>query len=171
MGFCDNLNVSKLRYPYAALLIFFVFSMLFSSVSADDQEVASASISEAESVMLGAYEAVLEAENLDADVSGLLVRLNDGAKSLSNARMAFDVGDFSGAKSYAESASELGYGVMGEAKLLENAAADARANSSWVNLVISVVGVSVVLISSVVGYKLFKVNYYKRLSRMKPKVE
>ena len=75
-----------------------LFSMLMFSVSAaGNQEVAASSISEAEGLMAKAYEAVLDAENADADVSGLLVRLNDAAELLSWAHMSFDVRDFDAA--------------------------------------------------------------------------
>ena len=167
-----NVRFFRLGFFFATLLhVALVLMLVFSVSAAGNREAAASSISESKLLMGQAYDAVLGAENFDADVSGLLVRLNDAAELLSNARMAFDVGDFGGAEGYAESASELSYVVMREAKLLENTAADARVNSSWRNLVISIVGVSVVIISSVAGYKLFKMHYYKRLSKMKPKVE
>jgi len=121
--------------------------------------------------MAKAYEAVLDAERVDADVSGLLVRLNDAAALLSEARMSFDVGDFEEAAGYAESTSEVGCEIVDVAKLLEIEAANARVYSSWIFLAISVVGVSVVVVASVVGYRFFKRYYYDRLVKMKPKVE
>ena len=163
---------SKLRFLSASVLLLVLFSMFMFSVSAaGNQEVAASSISEAEWSMAQAYEAVLDAESADADVSGLLVRLNDAAALLSEARMAFDVGDFDEASGYAESTSEVGYEIVDEAELLEIEAANARVHSSWGFLAISVLGVSVVVVASVLGYGFFKRRYYRRLSKMKPRVE
>jgi len=163
---------TKLRFLSATVLLFALSSMLMFPVSAaGNQEVAASSISEAELSMAEAYEAVLDAESADADVSGLLVRLNDAAELLSEARMAFDAGDFDEAAGYAESTSEVGYEVLDEAGVLEIEAADARVQSSWGFLVISVLGVSVVVVVSAMGYRFFKRRYYRRLSKMNPRVE
>ena len=163
---------TKLCFLSASVLLLVLFSMLMFSVSAaGNQEDAASSISEAELWMVQAYEAVLDAESADADVSGLLVRLNDAAELLSEARMAFDVGDFEEASGYAESTSAVGYEVLDEAELLEIEAANARVQSSWGFLGISVLGVLVVVVVSVWGYRFFKRHYYSRLSKMRPRVE
>ena len=167
-----TMQSSKLRFLSATVLLLVLFLMLMFPVSAaGNQEVAASSISEAELSMVQAYEAVLDAESADADVSGLLVRLNDAAALLSEARMTFDVGDFDEAAGYAESTSEVVYEIVDEVELLEIEVANARVYSSWVFLVISVLGVSVVVVASVFGYSFFKRRYYRRLSKMKPRVE
>ena len=163
---------TKLCFLSASVLLLVLFSMLMFSVSAaDNQEDAASSISEAELWMAQAYDAVLAAESADADVSGLLIRLNDGAELLSEAHMAFDVGDFDDASGYAESMSEVDYEVVDEAELLEIEAANAQVQSSWEFLGVSVLGVSVVVVVSVWGYRFFKRHYYSRLSKMRPRVE
>ena len=163
---------SKLCFLSAVIVFLVLFSTLMFSVSAaDNQEVAASSISKAEKWMAKAYEAVLDAESFDSDVSGLLVRLNDAAKLLSDAHMSFDIGDFDGASGYADSTSEMCYEIVDEAEFLEIEAANARVYSSWVFLAISVVAVSVVVVASVVGYKFFKRYYYDRLDKMRPEVE
>ena len=161
---------SKLRFLSASVLLFALFSMLMFRVSAaGNQEVVASSISEAEGLIVEAYEAVLDAESVDADVSGLLVRLNDAAALLSEARMAFDIGDFEEAAGYAESTSDVGCEIVEEAELLKIEATNARVYSSWIFLAISVVGISVVVVASVVGYRFFKRYYYGRLVKMKPR--
>ena len=167
-----KIRSAKLCFLSAIVVFLVLFSMLMFSVSASgNQEDAASSLSEAEGCMAQAYGAVLDAESADADVSGLLVRLNDAAKWLSWAHMSFDVGDFDDAAVYAESASELGYEVMDEAEVLETTAANTQVNNSWVLLIISVLAVSIVAVAIVVGYRYFKTRYYERLSKMKPKVE
>ena len=163
---------TKLCFLSATVLFLVLFSMLMFSVSAaGNQEDAVSSISEAELWMDQAYKAVLDAESADANVSGLLVMLNNAAELLSEARMSFDVGDFDDASGYAESTSEASYGIADEAKMLEAEASNARVQSSLVFLAISVVGVSVVVVASVFGYRFFKRYYYSRLAKMRPKVE
>jgi hypothetical protein len=161
----------RLRFLSETVLLFALSSTLMLSVSATgNQEVAASTISEAEESMARAYEAVLDAERVGADISGLLVRLNDAAALLSNAHMAFDVEDFEEATRFAESTSEVGYEVVDEAELLEIEANNAQVDKSWLFLVTSALGVSVVLVASLLGYEYFKRRYYQRLSKMKPRV-
>ena len=118
-----------------------------------------------------AYQAVLDAESDGADVSGLLVGLNNGAELLSKARMAFDIADFDEILGYVESASEVGNEIVIESELLKIEAVNARDLNSWTLLVISAIGVLVVAVASVLGYRLFKNHYYKQLSKKKPRIE
>jgi len=161
----------RLRFLCATVLLFALSSTLMISVSATgSQEVAASTIYEAEQSMARAYEAVLDAERFGADISGLLVRLNDAAVLLSEARMAFDVGDFEEATRFAESTSEIGSEAVDEAELLEIEANNAQVQKSWRFMVTSALGISTVLVASLLGYKYFKRRYYRRLSKMKPKV-
>jgi hypothetical protein len=161
----------KLHLLSSAILFFFLFSMFVSSGSAANQEDAAASISEAELVMGQAYEDVLDAERVDANVSGLLVQLNDAAELLSAAHMVFDGGDFDDAEVYAESANALGIEGVDEAEVLEVEAANAKVASIWINIIFSVVGISVVVIVCVLGYRFFKRRYYGWESNMKNEEE
>lgn len=161
----------RLRFLCATVLLFALSSALMPLVCAPiNQEVAASTISEAEQSMARAYEAVLDAERIGADISSLLVRLNDAAALLSEARMAFEVGDFEEATRFAESTSEVGYEVVDEAELLEIEANNAQVHRSWWFLGSSALGVSVVLVASLLGYEFFKRRYYKRLSKMRPRV-
>jgi hypothetical protein len=161
----------RLRFVSVAVLFFALSSMLMFSVFATvNQEVSVSVISEAEQSIEQAYEAVLDAERVGADVSVLLVRLNDGAAMLSQAHMAFEVGDFEEATRFAESTSEVGHEVVNEAELLEIEANNAQVKKSWRFLILSALSVSTVLVASILGYQYFKSRYYKRLSKMKPMV-
>jgi len=160
----------RLRFLCATVLLFALSSALMPLVCASiNKEVAAFAISEAEQSMAQAYEAVLDAERVGADISGLLVRLNDAAALLSNAHMAFEVEDFEEATGFAELASEVGYEVVDEAELLEIEANNAQVDKSWLFLVTSALGVSTVLVASLLGYEFFKRRYYGRLSKMKPR--
>ena len=165
-------STAKLRYLSATILLFALSSTLMLSVSATgNQEVAASTISEAERLMVQTYDDVLHAEKVDADISGLLVRLNDAAVLLSEARMAFDIGDFEETINLAETTRMLLNLVGDEAELLEIESNSAQVNRSWWFMFTSVLGVSIVLVASSVGYEVFKRRYYRRLSKMQPRVE
>jgi hypothetical protein len=167
----DMRSTIRLHFVSVVVLFFALSSTLMLSVSATgNQEVSASTISEAEQLMAQAYEAVLDAERVGADVSGLLVRLNDAAAMLSQARMAFEVGDFEEAIRFAESRREIEYEVVDEARWLETEAINAQVQKSWRFLVTSALGISTVLVASILGYQYFKRRYYKRLSKMKPRV-
>lgn len=141
------------------------------SVSASsNQEVALSNISESEQSMAHAYDAVLDAERVGANVSGLLVRLNDAAGLLSESHMAFEAGDFEEAIRFAELSIEVGSEVGSEAELLKVKANNASVNRTWWFMFGSVLGVSFVLIASLLGYRYFKRRYYGRMLKMRPRV-
>jgi len=161
----------RLRFATSTVLLFVLSSMLMPSLSAtNNQEVAASTISEAEQSMAQAYEAVLDAERVGANVSGLLVMLNDAAGQLLEARRAFSIGDFEEATRFAGLTNEVVSEVVDEAELLMIEAVNARVRRSWLFVVSSAVGVSFVLVASLVGYEYFKRRYYRQLSKTRPKV-
>lgn len=141
------------------------------AVSASNiQEVATSAISAAEQSVAQAYEAVLDAERIGGNVSGLIVRLNDAADLLSEARMAFDARDFDEAIRFAGLSSEVGREVGDAAARVRVEANQALANRSWWFTGGSILGVLVVLSACLLGYPHFKRWYYRRLLKMKPRV-
>jgi hypothetical protein len=84
--------------------------------------------------------------------------------------MAFEVGNFKEAIHFAELCSETGFEVKSEAERLEVKANYAYVNRSWWFVVGSVLGVSIVLSVSLLGYRYFKRRYYRRLLKTRPRV-
>ena len=157
-------SANRLLFLSATVLLFVLSSTLMLSASAtDNQEVAASIISEAEQSMAQAYEAVLDAERVGANVSGLLAKLNNAAALLSEAHMAFEVGDFEEATRFAELSNEVEREVGIEAEWLEVETNNARVDRSWRFMVSSALGVSAVLVASIFGYEFFKRRYYGRL--------
>jgi len=166
-----GLSAGRLRFLSAIVLLFVLSSILMVSVFAvNDREAAVSIIGEAEQSVARAYEAVLDAEGVGANVSGLLVRLNAGAWLLSEASMAFEAGDFEEAIRFSELASEVGGEVLGEAEGLEVEARDAGVGRLRWSVVGSVLGVLVVVCVGLLGYRVFKRRYYRRLLKMRPRV-
>lgn len=157
------------RHIFFALLLLFVLSssVTVSVCEAISQEEALFSITEAEHLMGQAYETILDAEEMGAEVSGLLAWLNDGAGLLSEARIAFGVKKFEEAVRFAELSSDVGVEVVGEAERLGVKASQARVERMWWLIVGSVLGVSFVLVVCWLGYGYFKRRYYNRLLGMR----
>jgi len=148
----------------------FVFPFFVFRVGASGGDVAASAISRAEGVVVSAYEAVLEAEQAGAGVSGLLVRLDEAGELLAEAQVAFRLGDFDEAVVSADLCSEIGEGVKGEADELGVEARESRVMGIWLTLTGSLVGVDAVVLGSFWGWRVFKRRYIRRVSRMKPEV-
>lgn len=125
---------------FSAIILIFVLpsTPMFSVCMATSQETALSTIVEAQQQMAQAYEVVLDAEGVGADVSGLLAKLNDAAELLSWARMAYEVDNFEEAVRFAELSSGVGLEVEGEADRLIVEASQARVNRVWWSVVGSV---------------------------------
>jgi len=137
-------------------------------VSADDG--ASSAISEANDALRRAFEAVLEAERVGANVSGLIVKLNEVGGLLAEAEIAYKNGNFSEAVSKAKECSGLADGVMDEALTLKGKALAMGQNIFWQNLSITLVESAVFLIFLFFVWDWFKRFYSKKLMKMKPEV-
>ena len=165
------LSVIRLRFVSIIALVFVLSSILTLSVPApSSQEVAVSSVSEAEQSIAHAYMAVLGAERAGGNVSGLLVRLNEGAGLLSNASTALEAGDFDEAGRLASWSIQVGGTVWDDAEKLKVNTIDAGADRFWLLSVASALSVAIVLCVSFVGYRYFKRWYFRRLLKMKPSV-
>jgi hypothetical protein len=112
----------------------------------------------------------LDAERVGANVSGLILRLNEAGELLAEAEMAYRVGNFSEAASKADQCYMLADGVIGEASSLKSSAlADAQARFSS-TLIFSLAGAVVFVTALILIWFLFKPFYAKKLLRMKPEV-
>ena len=143
---------------------------MLSMCTSSNQGLAISTIIEAEQSMARAYEAVLDAERVGADVSGLLGRLNEGAAWLSEARMAFEDDNFEEAVRVAQLTSEVGFEVSGEADGFEVEAGQVYVNRMWWFIVGSILAVSIVIVASLLSYQYFKRRYYRGLLERKPRV-
>jgi hypothetical protein len=134
------------------------------------REGAEAKIGEAEGAFISAYEAVLDAERAGANVSDLIVKLNEAAKLLAEAENAYRIGNFSEAASKAEECSGSADSVRDEALTLKGEALAVRQNIFLQNLSITLVGSAVFLIFLFFVWDWFKRFYSKKLMKMKPEV-
>lgn len=165
------LRADRLWFLSWAILFLALSSVWLGSVWAPtDRYVAVSSISEAEQSLGQAFVAVSGAEKGGANVSRLLIKLNDGADLLSQSQLALGAGNFDEAASLANSSIALSGQVRDEAARLSVEAGYAAVDRDWLYLMVSVVAISIVLVVSAIGYRRFKQYYYGRLLKMKPKV-
>ena len=165
-------GVSGLRVVAVLFVLFaFVSSVfVFGTLALDVEEVALSTIASAELAVDVAYEAVLEAEGVGANVSGLLVELSDGVEALSRAYMSSRVGDFDDAVYFADLCSDLVEGVEAEANELRDVAVVDRNQRLLLTAFGSVFAVVGVFCGGFFGWRFFKRRYHGRVLKLKPEV-
>ena len=160
------------KAPLLFLLIIMVFSLSLTRlpfhVSASDE--ASSAIGEADNALRMAFEAFLEAERAGANVSDLIVKLDEAGGLLAEAENAYRVGNFSEAVSKADRCSMLAHGVVDEALGLKSSALADAQKAVLQTLTFSWVGGVAFLTVLFFVWGWFKRAYVKRMLRMKPEV-
>ena len=137
------MSALKSSFVLGILLVLTTLSFAFmpcSSVAAISQSEAVSALDDAEGAVVSAYQAVLKADAAGANVSGLLIRLNDAGQLLTRARMAYGSGDFDSALELAVLCQERLGGFVADADVLTEIAAKDRSLDFWVNVVGSIVG-------------------------------
>lgn len=150
--------LSVLRVAFVLVLLFAAASQFFASVTiaeSNEDEATSALVS-AEGAVVSAYQAVLEAEGTGANVSGLLVRLNEAGEFLTRARMAYRMEDFDSALDFAVQSQQKLNGFAVEADALRGAAMQEHYLDFMVNVVGSVVGAVAVVCVGFVSWFFFE---------------
>jgi len=164
------MSASKLFFVFLVLLVFLVPNFVPES-SASDSDSTSSAIKQAEATMVSAYEAVLEAEQVGANVSDLLARLNVAAENLANAHIRQGLGDFENATRFANLCYDIGEEVRGEARKLKIETYRPYVTSLLIRTIVSNASIIGIILASFLGWHAFKRRYYKRMLRMKPQVD
>lgn len=152
---------------------FFLFSLLSLSVpwvSASNGDAVTLELAEAEEALALAYNAVSEAEEAGADVSGLLAELNLGGEYLTEAYTYVRLGDSESASRSADLCVEAAGAVEGEAVLLRDEAMRLERADFLARVFDSTVGVAIVVICGFVLWRVFKQSYRKRVLGLRPEV-
>jgi len=130
-----------------------------------------AAISSAEHDLKSAYAAVAEAETAGADVYALLNKLSIAGDFLSRAYAAAWAGDYANAKALAVECNSSLEGVAVDAASLKMDAEKAHNNNLLLTVVMSGVGLALLLVFGLLGWKLLKKQYLRRVLDMTPQVE
>jgi len=126
----------------------FVFPIFISVVDAASGNEAASAISQAEEVVVSAYEAVLEAEQAGADVSGLLFWLNEAGEYLAASRMFLRLEDFSESVRLSDLGEAIGKDVERDAHVLKDLALGESVQRMLFTAVGSLIGVVLVVVGS-----------------------
>lgn len=140
-------------------------------VFAVNSDEAQAAISRAESRISVVYESVLEAEGDGADISGLLLKLNNCSALLAKAKMQYRFGNFSEAVSFANQCFDSLSGIEVEADMLKDSVVMEKKQRLLVSAVGSAFAVGAVVYAGIFGWRFFKGKYCKRVLKMKPEVQ
>jgi hypothetical protein len=158
-----------LKASVLLLLVLAAFGLgLHDSLCVLASDDVSSKISAAEDALQRAFAAVLNAENVGANVSYLLVELDLAGMNLTEAEMAYESGSLIEAVSKAEQCSALANGVVNEALALRSSALIDARNAEWQMFTFSGVGAFVLLIALVLVWVLFKRFYNGKLLGMRP---
>jgi hypothetical protein len=131
---------------------------------------ASSSVGEADVAVRRAFNATLDAERAGANVSGLILRLNEAGTILGEAEIALRGGDSSEAAGKAVQCVEIAESVKGDADVLKASALDGARTVFWASLAFSVVGIAVFVVVLMLVWRWFKRGYVRRMLGMKPEV-
>lgn len=137
---------------------------------ATDRHGAQKALSDAENVVASAYLAVVEAEKAGANVSELISKLEVAADWLAEANNAFRLGDYDEAYDFAVNCVKALEGVAYEAEVLMEEAQRSRSERLFLSAAYSGVGLSLLFVFSLFGWRYLKRFYVKRVLKMKPEV-
>ncbi len=151
---------SKLLVISAVLFLLLQVSIPW--VSAANEDTITLGLNEAEETLASAYEAVLEAEQSGANVSGMLIRLNLAGSYLAEAQVWYRLGVSENASHFAGLCSEVVGDMGNEAVELRNDAKRLWEVDFVVKITLSVGGVIVVVVVCTVIWHVFKRRYRKR---------
>jgi len=142
----------------------------YGSPCAKGADDASESVGNADAAVRLAFNATLDAERAGANVSGLIVRLNEAGEALTEAEIALGNGNSSEASSKAGQCVEIADGVKSDAEVLRASALDEAQTEFWTYLVFSVVGVAVFVVALALVWRRFKHSHVGKVFGMRPEV-
>lgn len=130
---------------------------------------ASNDVASADQALRGAFNGVLDAEKTGANVSALLVRLNDAGGNLTLAEDALAAGNYSDAVGFAGACESLSNGVGADAVVFKSDAV-AAAGNWWMTVLFSVAGSVVFAVVLLFVWRRFRSGYLKKMLGSRPEV-
>jgi hypothetical protein len=153
------------------LLVLMVFgSFLHNALCVEADDEASFRVGEAEKAVQQAFVAVLDAEGAGANVSGLVIELNEAGTFLTEAEIAYSGGNFSEALRHADRCSVLVDDVMNEALSLKSSALADGQRVFWWTFAFSLMGAFGFFTASCIVWVWFEHVYVRKWLTKKPKV-
>ena len=162
-----DMSCKKVFLVVAFLLFFIVF---IPSVFGLTQDEVADDIFEAESVLNSTYEMVLDVENVGANISVLVGKLNLCSDYLSQGIVAYNEGSYDDSSYLVGMCTRLAEDVQSEAFVLKEDAEDLQFANLLSSSVGSLVGVIVVIIFGFLIWRIFKFYYLRNVLKSGPKV-
>jgi hypothetical protein len=161
----------RFRVSAVVLLLVLVVGSCFGVFSVFGADDVSSKVSAAEGAVASAFSGVLDAEKAGANVTGLLVQLDNSAGLLAQAEMAFRKGDANATAVKADGALAGASVVQSEASAAKDNALVASQNALWLTVGFSLVGsVAFVLVLFFV-WRWLRRRYSAGLLEAKPEVD
>jgi membrane protein implicated in regulation of membrane protease activity len=161
------------QFLAVALLVLAVLALLafcavrVPSVRGDEN---SSSLGDADAALRQAFAIVLDAESAGANVSGLILRLNEAGIVLSKAEIALGNGNSSEAANEAGQCVGIADGVKNDAVALKASTLDEARTTFRTYLIFSVVSVAVFVVVLAVVWRRFRRGYVGKALGAKPEV-
>jgi len=153
--------LSILRLSFVLMLFLVMASQFFVSATIAEvgEDEGASGLIDAEEKVLSAYLAVLEAEKTGANVSVLLVRLNEAGEFLARAHVEYRLGDFEEASHLADSSRNIGIEVLNAAIDLKDSASSEGIQHMLFMMIASVVGMASIALGSLWVWYFLKKRY------------
>jgi len=168
------LNARKIFVFQAAvclsLVILFVFCFVPICLAANSSEAENA-LARAESDLGYAFAVVAEANGAGANITELLMKLDEAGVLLSEGYVANRAGDYDFAIFMATESSNVIEGVAGDAEYLKSFAERAQGESLLLTAVASIIGLILIVVLGLMGWNFLKKSYSKRVLNLRPLVE
>ena len=117
-----------------------------------------------------AFNVVLDAEKAGANVTSLLVQLNDAAGILAQAENSYRTGDNDTAIAQADSVLPIAQEVTTAAQNAKQTALVSSQNAFWSTIAFTVIGAFVLVLALFLVWRWFKVRYINNVYQAKPEV-
>jgi len=150
-----------------ALVLGFVSRMSLQAYAQPDE---SAKLAEAENAVLEAFLAVHSAQDQGGNVTDLVVRLNAAGELLAAANIAFRSGDYYNASLLADECMVEVDGIVNDAVALKSEVESAGIDMMNLSILAASVGLSVLFVAGLLGWRFLKGFYLRRSLRMRPRV-
>lgn len=166
-----NLRFRLKRVSITFCLFFIILGLITSEVvSTFALDEGDLSIQQAEESVSSAFEVVLDAEIAGANVSRLVVELDEAAGLIVEAKLLLENGMVDEAAEAARLSVEIANGVEDEGLVLKASALAQRDFMFMLSVAGSIIGVPVFLVFMLVLWGWFKRNYERRILSLKPEV-
>jgi hypothetical protein len=152
-------------------MLFILFSCFVHACFAIGQPDAEEMLIKAENDLSSAYDSVAEADFAGANISDLLNKLGLAGDLLADANNSYRVGNYEKAYLFAMNCSDTVHNIVYEASTLKSDAEKAYSQKLMFNVWVSSIGLSVLFVLSLFGWRFLKKKFLKQVLEMKPQVE